>query len=145
MNIFENHFFTPKSETYYLTEDTTIRQALEKFDYHKFSVVPLICKDGTYLTTVSEGDILRFIKNQADFDIHQAENVPVRQIEKYRPYQACRHNVSEKEIFRLALDQNFVPIVDDRNSFIGIIKRKSILNLLYSDVHLEGTEENSHD
>lgn len=133
MNIFEKDFFTPKSETYYLTDDITIRQALEKFDYHKFNVVPLILKDGTYLTTVSEGDILRFIKNQANFDIHQAENVPVSQIEKYRPYQACHLDVSEKEILKLALDQNFVPIVDDRNLFIGIVKRKSILNMFYSD------------
>ena len=135
MNIFGNSLFTPKSETYYLTEDTTIRQALEKFDHHKFSVVPLICKDGTYLTTVSEGDILRYIKNQANFDIRQAENVLVRQIEKYRPYRACRHDVSEQEIFRLALEQNFVPIVDDRNSFIGIVKRKDILNLLCADIN----------
>lgn len=133
MNIFEKHFFTPKSETHYLTEDTTIRQALEKFDYHKFSVVPLIGKDGAYLTTVSEGDILRYIKNQAGFDIRQAENIPVLAIEKYRPYTACGHTVSEDEIFRLALNQNFVPIVDDRGLFIGIIKRRSILDLLYAD------------
>lgn len=133
MNIFENNIFTPKNETYYLSEDTTIRQALEKFDVHKFSVVPLIGKDGRYITTVSEGDILRYIKNQAGFDIRQAENVPVLSIEKYRPYKACRHSVPEKEIFRLALEQNFVPVEDDRGAFIGIIKRKSILNLLCAD------------
>ena len=137
MNIFESNFFTPKSETFFLTEDTTIRQALEKFDFHKFSVVPLIRADGTYLTTVSEGDILRFIKNCADFDVRKAENVSVLGIEKYRPYQACRHNVSEAEIFRLALEQNFVPIVDDRDSFIGIVKRKSILATLYADMPRE--------
>ncbi len=132
MNIFATDFFTEKSKTNYLTEETTIRQALEKFDYHKFSVVPIIGNEGNFITTVSEGDILRYIKNQANFDIKQAENIRVIQIEKYRPYLACRHNVSEDEIFKLALDQNFVPIVDDRNFFIGIIKRKSILNLLYT-------------
>lgn len=137
MNIFENNFFTPKSETIYLTDDTTIRQALEKFDFHKFSIVPLIDKDGIYLTTVSEGDILRYIKNQANFDIRQAENVSIREIEKYRPYQACGHTVPEREIFKLALEQNFVPIVDDRNAFIGIIKRKSILSYLYKDLNLQ--------
>lgn len=125
MNIFS--FFTTKRDTYYLTERTTIRQALEKFDSHKFSVVPLIAEDGTYLTTVSEGDILRYIKNQACFDIRVAENVPVMQIEKYRPYTACRHDVSMDEIFQLALNQNFVPIVDDRGLYIGIVKRKDIL------------------
>lgn len=129
MNIF--NVFTPKSETYYLTADTTIRQALEKFDCHKFNVVPLISKDGLYVTTVSEGDILRYIKNHANFDIDLAENTMVMDIEKYRPYQACTHEVDIMEIFRLALDQNFVPIVDDRNSYIGIVKRKSIITELY--------------
>lgn len=132
MNIFENDVFTAKSETNYLTEDTTIRQALEKFDYHKFSVVPIIDNAGAYITTVSEGDILRYIKNQAHFDIQQAENTLILQIERYRPYKACRHDVSEDEIFKLALEQNFVPIIDDRGLFIGIIKRKNILNLFYS-------------
>lgn len=132
MNIFDKDLFTAKNETFYLLDNTTIRQALEKFDYHKFSVVPIIRDDGTYVTTVSEGDILRYIKNHADFNAAQAENTSILDIEKYRPYVACRHNVSEEEIFKLALDQNFVPLIDDRGLFIGIIKRKNILNYFYN-------------
>ena len=62
MNIYD--FFLPKSKTFYLEDNATIRQALEKFDYHKFSVVPVIDQDGKFITTISEGDILRFIKNE---------------------------------------------------------------------------------
>lgn len=148
MNVFIYNFFTAKSETHYLTESATVRQALEKFDYHKFSVVPLVIENGTYLTTVSEGDILRYIKNHAHFDIRQAENVRISEIEKYRPYKACKHSVPIEEVFRLALDQNFVPIVDDRNTFIGIVKRKSILNLLYASqdkINPERIEEIAYD
>lgn len=131
MNIFE--YFTPKSETYFLTNDMTIRQALEKFDYHKFSIVPILDEDGKYITTVSEGDILRFVKNKANFDIQIAEHVSIMDIEKYRPYKACTHNVSMDEVFKLALDQNFVPIVDDRNLYIGIVKRKSVMLYLLKE------------
>ena len=60
---------TPKKITYYLLDTSTIRQALEKFDAHKFSVVPLIDEDGHYVGTLSEGDILRFIKNQSNFNL----------------------------------------------------------------------------
>ena len=35
-----------------------------------------------------------------------------------------------KEIVKLSLEQNFIPIVDDRNVFIGIIKRKTIIDML---------------
>ncbi len=127
-------FFTPKSETYCLHEDVTIRQALEKFDYHKFSVVPLIDNEGKYITTVSTGDILRYVKNDANFDIHKAESVLVRDIDKYRPYRAVSWEVPVEEIYQLALEQNFVPLVDDRGIYIGIIKRKSILNNIYQQL-----------
>ena len=33
-----------------------------------------------------------------------------------------------KDIFERAMDQNFVPVIDDGNHFIGIITRKKILN-----------------
>ncbi len=64
---------TPKEDTFYLDSRSTIRQALEKYDYHKFTVVPLIDKEGHYITTLSEGDILRYIKNNSNFDLEIAE------------------------------------------------------------------------
>ncbi len=129
MNIFD--FFTPKALTYYLFDDSTIRQALEKFDKHKFSVIPLIDRQGKYITSVSEGDILRYIKNDAAFDIKKAEHIFVRDIEKYRSYQALDLRVSMERVIELALEQNFIPLVDDKNAYIGILKRKAILEYLY--------------
>lgn len=128
MNLF--NYFTPKSETYYIMANSTIRQALEKFDVHKFSIVPIIDRSGIYVSTVSEGDILRYIKNEADFDINVAENTLISDIEKYRPYKACSTNVSAEAVINLAMEQNFVPLVDDRGAYIGIIKRKTILEYL---------------
>lgn len=128
MNLF--NYFTPKSETFYISANSTIRQALEKFDAHKFSIVPLIDADGVYVSTVSEGDILRFIKNDANFDVGMAEHTRVADIQKYRPYKACHTGVSSESIIELALEQNFVPLVDDRGVYIGIIKRKTILEYL---------------
>lgn len=128
MNLF--NYFTPKSETFYISANSTIRQALEKFDTHKFSVVPLIDADGVYVSTVSEGDILRFIKNEANFDVSIAEHTHISDIEKYRPYKACHTGVSAESVIELAMEQNFVPLVDDRGVYIGIIKRKTILQYL---------------
>ena len=57
-------FITPKSEIAYIYEDDSIRQALEKMEYHKFSAVPLLTRDGKYVGTITEGDMLWGIKNQ---------------------------------------------------------------------------------
>lgn len=129
MNIF--NFLTPKSETYYLSYDCTIRQALEKFDYHKFSVVPLLDDEGHYVGTLSEGDLLRYIKDNCNFDVSLAEQITVDKIDKYRSYQYLTSLSSMEEIYRLGLEQNFVPIVDDRMMYIGIMKRKSLLKYLF--------------
>ena len=104
---------TPKKATYYILDTSTIRQALEKFDAHKFSVVPLLNKDGEFVGTLSEGDILRFIKNHAKFDITKAENVKVKDIDHYRPYKCLKIDATIEEIYALALDQSFVPLIDD--------------------------------
>ena len=132
MNIMD--FFTPKASTFYLDSDSTIRQALEKFDAHKFTVVPLLSEEGDFVSTVSVGDILCYIKNNADFDIAKAESVRLRDLSNYRPYSACKLSVSDEELIRLALEQNFVPLVDDRGKYMGIIKRKAILTYLLDRV-----------
>lgn len=131
MNIFK--FLTPKNQTQYLQYDATIRQALEKFDYYKFTVVPLIDEEGKFISTLSEGDILRYIKNDCDFNIEEAESKTIDNIEKYRTYQALKIDTPMETIIRLSLEQNFIPIVDDRGIFIGIIKRKAIIDYLYEN------------
>jgi CBS domain-containing protein len=118
---------TPKKATYFILDTSTIRQALEKFDAHKFSVVPLLNSEGQYVGTLSEGDILRFIKNHAKFDITKAENVIVKDIDHYRPYRCLKIDATIEEIYALALDQSFVPLIDDQDHYIGIIKRKDVL------------------
>lgn len=125
MNLFE--LFTPKAETFYLTEDMSVRQAMEKFEAHKFSTVPIIATDGTYLTTISQGDILRYIKHRNHFDINTMSRVNIMEIERYRPYEPCAHTLGMDDVLRLGLQQSFIPIVDDRQMYIGIVKRKSII------------------
>lgn len=123
-------FLTPKSKTFYIEGDPTIRQTVEKFDAHKFSVVAIIDEDGRFISTISEGDILRYIKNIKNFNLMIAENVGISDVERYRPYKALSINTSLDEIIKLSLEQNFIPVVDDRNMYIGIIKRKTIIDYL---------------
>ena len=130
MNILS--YLTPKSATFLLDNNATVRQALEKFDIHKFSIVPLIDENGKFVSTISEGDLLRFIKNNCNFDIKMAENTRISAIEKYRPYKALKISTPKEEIIRLSLEQNFVPIIDDRGAYIGIIKRKTIIDHLFN-------------
>ena len=121
---------TPKKITFYILNTSTIRQALEKFDAHKFSVVPLVDEQGHYAGTLSEGDVLRFIKNQANFNLKTAENFLVKDIDHYRPYVSVKVDALIGEVFALSLEQNFIPVVDDKGVYIGIIKRREVIQYL---------------
>lgn len=130
-------FLTPKSETSYMEWDCTVRQALEKMDYHKFTVIPLLNEEGEFISTISEGDILRFIKNNCNFDIDLAEDTRLNEIERYRPYQALTVDASIKDVIDLSMNQNFIPIVDDRGVYIGIVKRRAVIEYFYKQYLVE--------
>lgn len=131
MNLLQ--YLTPKSQTSYINANCTVRQAVEKMDFHKFSILPLIDDDGRYVSSISEGDLLRYIKNEHNFNVRNAESAKVTDVERYRPYKACPMTAETKEVFELLLEQNFVPIVDGRGMFCGIVKRKSILEQIYNE------------
>ncbi len=122
---------TPKNQTSYLEETSTIRQALEKMDYRKFTVIPLLDSSGKYVSTISEGDILRYIKNKQNFNFQEAEKIPLSVIEKYRPYEALKNDAEVKDVIDMSLKQNFIPLVDDRGIYMGIVKRKDVIMHLY--------------
>ncbi len=124
-------FITPKSEIAYIYEDDSIRQALEKMEFHKFSAVPLLTRDGKYCGTITEGDLLWGIKNQYDLNLREAEGIPVTTIRRRMDYRPVTAKSNMEDMIDRALNQNFVPVVDDRGLFIGIITRKDIIKYYY--------------
>ena len=70
-------FLTPKSDVAYIYADDTIRQALEKMEYHRYSAVPVLNRGGKYIGTITEGDLLWGIKNQYNLNLKAAENIPL--------------------------------------------------------------------
>ncbi len=124
-------FLIPKTQTKFLEDDVSIRQVLEKMDFYKYSTVPLLDKNGKYIGTISEGDLLSFIKNNGDLDLKKVENVKAMDVPRYRSYKALNINGEFEEILALLMEQNFIPLIDDRNTFIGIVPRKSILSYFY--------------
>lgn len=122
--------FTPKKMTSFLNENATVRQAIELFDVHKYSVIPLVDNEGHYAGTLSEGDLLRFLKNKVGYDIKAAEKVSIKDMERYREYRALEVSSMRSEFFVLSLDQNFIPVTDDKGIYIGIVTRREIIKVL---------------
>ncbi len=125
-NIF--FFLLPKSEVVYLKPNATIRQALEKMEHHRYSAIPLIDDEGKYVGILTEGDLLWTIKNTPELDFQNANKFYLDMIEKRFFYQPVSVNADTKELLKLSVTQNFVPVVDDTGVFIGIVKRQVVIN-----------------
>ncbi|TCZ75425.1 CBS domain-containing protein [Paenibacillus albiflavus] len=120
-------FLLPKNEVAYLTEQFTLRQALEKMEYHRYTSIPILNKEGKYVGTITEGDILWFFKNTANLSLENAHRHFISEVPIQRPNQSVRIDANMEDLISLAKVQNFVPIVDDLDNFIGIVRRSDII------------------
>ena len=124
-------FITPKIEVAYISEDFTLRQTIEKMEYHRYSAIPILDRGGHYIGTLTEGDLLRVIKQKHDLNLHEAEDVNILQVPRRWKTEAVNINCDIEDLVQVALRQNFVPVVDDDNVFIGIITRKAIIQYAF--------------
>lgn len=117
----------PKATVAYLYNDCTARQALEKLRAHGFASIPVISKEGTYIGSVTEGDFLWYILEHGTEDIKYLEDKPLNDLLRQEFNPPVKIDVKVDELVLRSLNQNFIPVVDDRNLFIGIITRQDII------------------
>ena len=120
-------FLTPKAMCTYLYDDYTVRQALEKMEASHYAAMPFLNRRGEYRGTLTEGDVLWAMKNMCHMDIRLAETRRIMEITRRKDNVPVRVTTSMHELVERATNQNFVPVVDDKDAFIGLITRKSII------------------
>lgn len=121
-------FLTPKAMCAFLYDDYTVRQALEKMEAAHYAALPILNRKGEYRGTLTEGDVLWAMKNMCYMDIRQAEAHRIMEISRRRDNVPVRVTTSMYDLVERATTQNFVPVVDDKDTFIGIITRRAIIN-----------------
>ncbi|QNO13749.1 CBS domain-containing protein [Alkalicella caledoniensis] len=124
-------FLTPKSDVIYESDDATMRQILERMGYHRYTAIPLINSEGKYVATITEGDLLWKMKNSPDLSFKDTSKVSIKEVPKHITNKPVSINSNIEDLIELAVNQNFVPVIDDKGIFIGIIKRSDIMNYCY--------------
>ena len=123
----------PKAQICYLKDTWTLRQGLEKMRHHGYTAIPVIDREGKYITTISEGDFLWFILR--DSEDGNLQEVPLQNLEKTQSKDIIHTDkhppvpitATTDELVERGMEQNFIPVVDDWGSFIGIITRRNLL------------------
>lgn len=121
---------TPKAQVAYLYEDFTIRQGLEKLRNRGYTAIPVLTREGLYVGTISEGDFLWNLLDHDDNSLRSTERRPLRQVLRTDFNPAVRIDVTMAELLDRVMRQSFIPVVDDRGAFVGIVTRQTIIRQL---------------
>ncbi|MBO5048595.1 MAG: CBS domain-containing protein [Clostridia bacterium] len=125
----------PKSIVAYLYDDFTLRQALEKMRYHGYTHLPVITRDNRYYGTISEGDLLWYFMDAGTIDLAKCQETRIRDALTLKHYPPVPIDMNIPEVVDLLVSYNFLPVVDDRDSFVGIVTRNKILKKLSDANH----------
>ncbi|SDI91771.1 CBS domain-containing protein [Natribacillus halophilus] len=125
MNI--GFFLLPKQEVKYLSPDATVRQALEKMRHHSYTAAPLVNEDGRYAGTVTEGDLLWQLVDHKEPGYEKALNSRLKDITLRVENVPIFIHAQMEDLIALSADQNFIPVTDDAEYFIGIVRRRDII------------------
>ena len=124
-------FLSPKSETVYETLNANLQHVLERMNHHRLTAIPVIDQEGRYIGTMTEGDVLRVIQENPTTSYDKVAKLKVSQIPRRSDHKSVRVDETLDSIVDLTLRQNFVPVVDDEGTYIGIVKRADIIEYLY--------------
>ena len=129
------YFLTPKADVRTLYDDNTFRKGLEVMADGKYTVIPVTTRDNLYVGAVSTSDFLWYLYDgEVDEDGNAATRnvggVTVGDIMEKGTYPAVNITSTLEQLIERIMNQNFVPVVDARNAFIGIVTRHTVLEYL---------------
>ena len=129
MNILR--FLVPKSSVEYISIDATVRQAYEKMRYHSYVAIPVLDDDGIYIGTLRRDDIYKYFFDKGKIDFKTAEKDAVVDLIDKEYSRPLYHSSKVEDMMERVREHNFVPVVDDRGCFIGIVLRRDVLDFLF--------------
>jgi CBS domain-containing protein len=107
---------------------------------YRYNSIPILDRNGKYVGTLSEGDLLWFIKEH-QLSFTKTEQVPIYKVPRNKDNVSVPIHTNMEDIIDVATRQNFVPVLDDFGAFIGIITRKEIFNYMVKQMNPNEREE----
>lgn len=120
-------FLLPKEQVSFLTSSATMLEAAEQLERHTYTAIPIIDESGKYIGTLSEGDLLWKMKKTPGLTFANMGEVPLLEVENRFRLESVLIDAKMEDMLSLAADQNFIPVVDSEGLFLGIIRRKDII------------------
>ena len=117
----------PKSMVAYIYGDLSAEEGLKEFIDHGFTAVPVIDRDVMYIGVVSERDFLYRILDKKNVEAINEDDLTVAELADCSRFESVTIDADIETLFNRIIEQNFVPVVDSRGMFSGIVTRKDVL------------------
>ncbi len=128
----------PKSEITWIAAHETVKTAIAVMERSGHSTLPVVARDGHYAGTVQEPALLRSMACVGESSLDAAQIARVRLFDLVLDQSLCPIGVHGPATTRNeaawweallppVLVHSFVPVVDDRRVFIGIVRRRDLL------------------
>jgi CBS-domain-containing membrane protein len=120
-------FLTPKSQVVCASAHGTMRDALEALGKSGYTAIPVLDGRGHYVSTITEGDLLRKLIQTPNLSVYETDKVPLAEVPIRTQVHPVGIDAEVEELFSRAMEQNYVPVINSRSVFIGIVRRREIL------------------
>ena len=120
----------------FVYHDITIGEAIDKMARNRYTMIPVLERNSMrYLYSLSSSDILR--KVMADNNPAVTREALLSSISVQRFIVPCAQSTDINDLTDLVINQNYVPLVDEKGVFQGIVTRRAIINYLLSSMEGE--------
>lgn len=108
---------------------TTIHEVTEVFTQHRYRHIPLVSPDGSLVGLISDRDVLNYRSTQMHDEHHDNENVSKIMVTRVL---IATPDTPIRDIARTMIEERIgsLPILDLRDTLVGIITRSDILRAL---------------
>lgn len=117
-----------KSKVVTIYSDITIGEALKILLKSNLSSIPVLERDSNrYLYSISAYGLLKAVSAKNGDEAYQD---PISKVDVERLIVPCQTDTEVRHLVYLVVNQNFVPVVDAKGIFQGIVTRKNVINYL---------------
>lgn len=75
-------FLTPKSDVAFIYSDANLRETIDLMEAHRYSALPILTKQGRYAGTLTEGDLLWYMKSHLNQSLKDMELISVMEVKR---------------------------------------------------------------
>ncbi|MFP4974017.1 CBS domain-containing protein [Paenibacillus sp. CN-4] len=122
-----SHFLLPKEQVSYVSLSLSMYDAMRQLEQYHYTAIPIVDDEGRYAGTLSEGDLLWKLKDTPGLTFEGMRSVTVADVPRRFVNESVMIDAEMEDMLSLAADQNFVPVTDTGGQFLGIIRRKDII------------------